>query len=74
MSEKPNWDERYARGDHPGPDPDPFLARMATYIDEFLPHRGRALDLAGGAGRNAVYLAGLGFEVTLVDVSRAGLM
>ncbi len=31
--------------------------------------RGRALDVAMGAGRNAVYLAEMGFEVEGVDIS-----
>ncbi|RJO62493.1 MAG: class I SAM-dependent methyltransferase [Dehalococcoidia bacterium] len=34
-----------------------------------LPPAGRALDLAMGAGRNAVYLAKEGFEVEGIDVS-----
>jgi tellurite methyltransferase len=38
-----------------------------------LPTRGRALDVAGGAGRHAVWLARRGLDVTLVDVSDAGL-
>ncbi|HEY5578372.1 MAG TPA: methyltransferase domain-containing protein, partial [Acidimicrobiia bacterium] len=35
----------------------------------FLPSQGRALDVAGGSGRNALYLAHRGLDVTLVDVS-----
>lgn len=35
---------------------------------ELLP-KGRALDLAMGAGRNAIYLAKMGFEVEGVDIS-----
>ena len=35
---------------------------------ELLP-KGRVLDLAIGIGRNAIYLAGLGFDVEGVDVS-----
>ncbi|MBL7172262.1 MAG: class I SAM-dependent methyltransferase [Desulfobacteraceae bacterium] len=35
---------------------------------ELLP-RGRALDVAMGNGRNAVFLAGIGFEVEGVDIS-----
>jgi len=31
--------------------------------------RGRVLDIAMGSGRNAIYLAGLGFEVEGVDIS-----
>ena len=39
---------------------------------EFLP-RGRALDVAMGAGRNALYLARLGFEVEDVKIISAPL-
>lgn len=35
---------------------------------EFLP-KGRALDVAMGAGRNAIYLARMGFDVEGVDMS-----
>lgn len=38
-----------------------------------LPSRGRVLSLAEGEGRNAVYLAGLGFSVLAVDQSAVGL-
>jgi len=34
-----------------------------------LPAEGKALDVAGGAGRNAVWLARRGLDVTLVDIS-----
>ena len=42
-------------------------------LDDLLPRRGKALDLAGGAGRNALWLARRGLEVTLVDVSPVAL-
>lgn len=44
----------------------------ATFLTEraqLLPRAGRALDVAGGAGRNARWLAGRGLDVTLVDLS-----
>lgn len=46
-------------------EPAAFLTRRA----HLLPDRGRVLDVAGGDGRNAVWLAQHGLEVTLVDVS-----
>lgn len=39
---------------------------------DLLP-KGRVLDVATGRGRNAVYLAGLGFEVEGIDISREAL-
>jgi tellurite methyltransferase len=38
-----------------------------------LPPQARILDLGCGEGRNAFFLAGLGHEVTAVDISAAGI-
>jgi len=63
------WDERFRRGDYPrDPDPSPLLVE---YVEEFP--GGRALDVATGTGRNAVFLATEGYEVTAIDRSREGL-
>jgi 2-polyprenyl-3-methyl-5-hydroxy-6-metoxy-1,4-benzoquinol methylase len=40
---------------------------------QLFPRRGKALDLAGGAGRNAMWLMRRGMDVTLVDVSDVAL-
>ncbi len=45
-------------------EPSPFLT---GHID-LLP-KGRALDVAMGRGRNAVFLAGMGFETEGIDIS-----
>lgn len=47
----------------------PFLAEHAHLV----PGRGKALDLAGGAGRNAIWLARRGLDVTLVDIADVAL-
>ncbi len=65
----PTWDERFRRGDYPQ-DPDPATL-LERWVDRFPD--GRALDLAAGTGRNAVFLAEHGYEVDAVDRSRAGL-
>lgn len=62
------WDARYAAGDAPT-DPADFVVAQA----DRLPVSAPALDVAGGAGRHAVWLAGRGLDVTLVDVSAQGL-
>jgi SAM-dependent methyltransferase len=63
------WDERFRRGEYPqDPDPSPVLAH---YVDE-MPD-GRALDVATGTGRNAVFLATEGYTVDAVDRSAEGL-
>ena len=62
------WNERYAPGDYLyGTEPNEFLVEQVRGIQT-----GRALCLADGEGRNSVYLAGLGFEVTAVDISDRG--
>ena len=63
------WDERFSESGYAyGTEPNDFLVSVAGHIP-----RGRVLCLAEGEGRNAVYLAGLGYEVTAVDSSIVGL-
>jgi tellurite methyltransferase len=54
---------------------DPATSReSSSFLTErvhLLPASGRALDVAGGIGRDAVWLACRGLDVTLVDVSDA---
>ena len=64
-----DWDERYLEpGFVYGTDPNEFLVSVAGRI----PH-GKILSLAEGEGRNAVYLASLGYQVTGIDGSEVGL-
>lgn len=64
-----SWDERYRRGEYPAePEPSGVLRH---YVDAFPP--GRALDVATGTGRNALFLAGAGYDVEAIDRSRVGL-
>lgn len=63
------WDERFRTGSYPqDPDPSPVLRRYIATLPE-----GRALDVATGTGRNAVFLAGSGYAVDAIDQSREGL-
>ncbi|HXJ84784.1 MAG TPA: class I SAM-dependent methyltransferase [Candidatus Methylomirabilis sp.] len=67
--ERARWNRRYASADrHATPVPSRFLV---TEVSGMPP--GRALDLACGAGRNAVWLAEHGWHVTAVDFSDTGL-
>jgi tellurite methyltransferase len=68
MSAKPCWDERYRSGEHLGDTPAPLVAQA---IEKLPP--GRALDLACGAGRHALFLAERGWSVTAVDASRVAI-
>jgi tellurite methyltransferase len=63
-----DWNERYRKGEHSPAAPHQLLTKA---VDSVLP--GKALDLACGAGRNAVYLASRGWHVTGVDSSPVGL-
>ncbi len=68
-ADKNKWERRYAEGGyltrtHPTQMLDEWLARLP---------RGRALDLACGAGRNALHLALAGFEVDAMDISSVAL-
>ena len=63
-----NWEERYAQGQDPDFTPSPLLTEIGELVKP-----GRALDLACGAGRNALYLAGLGWEVAALDASAAAI-
>jgi len=60
------WDERY-RTEEAVPERGP--AEFLVEHRQLLPPGGRALDVAMGTGRNALYLASLGYEVTGIDVS-----
>lgn len=64
-----DWNARYNSPSYAyGTEPNDFLDEVA---DQIL--KGRALCLAEGEGRNAVFLAGLGYSVTAVDGARVGI-
>ena len=64
------WDERYARPDWVyGSVPNDFVREWG----HALPTGGEVVCLAGGQGRNGVWLAERGHPVTVVDLSAVGL-
>lgn len=64
-----DWDARYAESDAVWSlEPNAWLARTLEHLDP-----GTAVDLGAGEGRNALWLASLGWEVTAVDFSAVGL-
>ena len=68
-ADREKWDKRYRAGaftgrTHPSALLEDWIGRLPG---------GRALDLACGAGRNALFLARKGFEVTGIDISSEGL-
>jgi tellurite methyltransferase len=64
----PDWDERYRRGEHAPKEPTPLLRSAVAHLTP-----GRALDLACGTGRHAIFLAEHGWNVTAVDSSRVAI-
>jgi SAM-dependent methyltransferase len=64
----PDWDERYRRGEHINYEPAPLLLQAAAGLPP-----GQALDVACGTGRNALWLARQGWQVTAVDASAVGV-
>lgn len=69
QADRKKWDRRYREG--------AYLERVrpAALLVEWLPRlrQGTALDLACGAGRNALFLAQSGFSVDAVDISPVAL-
>lgn len=66
MSKREQWNQRYGAADLVwGAEPNRFLAEELGSVEPV----GRVLDLACGEGRNAIWLASRGFEVTAVDFS-----
>lgn len=66
------WDERYRSRERPSEDfdapPTPLLIETARQLKV-----GKALDLACGTGRNAVWLATQGWSVTAIDAAPAAI-
>jgi len=67
------WDERYASAAAADAlvwslEPNAWVAATVGSLDP-----GSAIDLGAGEGRNALWLASLGWEVTAVDFSAVGL-
>ena len=69
LADQDKWNARYRDGAYAGRrHPTALLARFAPSLP-----RGQALDVACGAGRNALFLAEQGFVVDAVDISAEGL-
>jgi tellurite methyltransferase len=69
-ADREKWNKRYREGAYAERShPSALLEEWAGIIPP-----GRALDLACGAGRNALFLAGLGFAVDAIDISGDALL
>lgn len=68
IQDREKWDRRYAEGSDRKHNP-------VNLLHEWLPRLrvGKALDVACGTGRNAIFLAESGFSVDAIDISAVGL-
>lgn len=67
--ERLRWDERYSTGGYESrPGASPFLESWIPRVPV-----GRSLDIACGAGRNALRLAEAGHQVEAIDISASGI-
>jgi SAM-dependent methyltransferase len=70
--EKTHWDARYREKPGSWNEPDELLITACERFSGAAPP-GLALDLAGGAGRNTLFLLRRGWRVKLLDISEVGL-
>ncbi|MEN8239743.1 MAG: class I SAM-dependent methyltransferase [Actinomycetota bacterium] len=68
LQDRDHWNQRYTERPWPT-DPSPWLVGNAALLGA----PGRALDIAGGTGRNAIWLAARGWDVTITDVSNVAI-
>src|ERR1700688_1077520 len=71
--QRARWDSKYEQGLPSLTEPDPFfISAYERFVTPSLPKPSVArvaLDLAGGLGRHALWLASRSWQVTVVDVS-----
>lgn len=73
-NEREHWNQKYRESPGSWLEPDILLLRgFSEYIRPLFPAAGHALDLAGGAGRHAIWLAEQGWEVTLIDIAEVAV-
>jgi tellurite methyltransferase len=71
IEDKVRWDQQH-ESKHGSSEPSSFLAEIFAAEAWPMP-RGRALDIACGKGRNALFLAERGFDVVAIDISPVAL-
>jgi tellurite methyltransferase len=69
-----HWDQKYQEEMASLTRPDPFfLSAYKQFIENWFPKAGLVLDLAGGLGRHALWLASRGWRVSVVDISEVAI-
>jgi tellurite methyltransferase len=70
LKDKEKWEDKYNIQEYiTGKEPSHWLKENA----DILKTSGKALDIAGGEGRNSVFVATQGYAVTCLDISENGL-
>ena len=74
VKDQQNWNQRYLAGEFGFREPDAFVTEAhKNYLQPLLPAGSAGIDLAGGAGHHAVWLAQQGWRMVLADWSEAAL-
>jgi tellurite methyltransferase len=69
-----HWDQKYQQEMASLTKPDPFfLSAYKQFVEDSFPNAGVVLDLAGGLGRHALWLASRGWRVNVVDISEVAI-
>jgi SAM-dependent methyltransferase len=69
-----HWDDKYKQGLPSLERPDPFfVSAFNDYVAGAFSGGASALDLAGGLGRHALWLARRNWQVTVVDISEIAI-
>ncbi len=70
LKDKEKWNSKYEADEYiTGKEPSRWLQENVS----LLASSGKAIDIAGGEGRNSVFAASRGYEVTCLDISENGL-
>jgi SAM-dependent methyltransferase len=68
--QRAHWDLKYEQGLPSLTEPDPFfVSAYEKFVPQSSPQTRMALDLGGGVGRHALWLASRNWQVTVVDLS-----
>jgi SAM-dependent methyltransferase len=72
--QRSHWDLKYEQGLPSLEKPDPFfVSAFDQFLKDQFPNGGSALDLAGGIGRHALWLAEKSWQVTVIDISEVAI-
>ena len=69
QADREKWNRKYRNAEGCDQQPSPAIVAQHGY----LPTTGKAIDVAGGQGNHAIWLAQQGLDVTLADISSVAL-